>query len=37
MARVVVPPAKDIRAWFAAGATRQQFDMLAKNATWRMG
>ncbi len=37
MARIVVPPAKDIRAWFKAGATREQFDVLARNAKWRMG
>lgn len=37
MARIVVPPAKDMRAWFRAGATREQFDVLALSATWRVG
>jgi hypothetical protein len=38
MARVVVPAEKDMRAWFAdgGGVTREQFDALAKNATWRL-
>lgn len=37
MAKIVVPPAKDMRAWFKAGATRAQFDVLARSATWRVG
>ena len=34
---MVLPPAKDVRAWFHAGATRAQFDALINNATWRLG
>ena len=36
MWRVVVPPAKDVRAWVCGGATREQFDALAASATWRL-
>ena len=32
---VLVPPAKDLRAWLAAGATRAAFDTLARHARWR--
>ena len=35
--RIVLPPEKDLRAWLAAGATREDFDVLAKSATWRLG
>ena len=35
--RMVLPPAKDLRAWLHEGATRQQFDALAASATWRLG
>ena len=34
--RVVVPPAKDLRAWLCAGATRAQYDALAACAKWRV-
>lgn len=34
---MVLPPAKDVRAWLHAGATRAQFDALTNNATWRLG
>ena len=37
MWRLVLPPAKDMRAWFHEGATRRQFDALARSATWRLG
>jgi hypothetical protein len=40
MARIVVPPAKDMREWFAAGAlelNRAAFDGLVAAAQWRMG
>ena len=36
MWRVVVPPAKDLRAWLREGATREQFDTLARNSDWRV-
>lgn len=37
VARIVVPPAKDMRAWFGSyRVTRAQFDMLADAAKWRM-
>jgi hypothetical protein len=36
MARIVQPPAKDLRQWFREGATREQFDLLARNASWRL-
>jgi hypothetical protein len=35
--RMVMPPAKDLRAWLHEGATREQFDALAASATWRLG
>lgn len=35
--RMVLPPAKDLRAWLHEGATREQFDALAASATWRLG
>ena len=35
--RMVMPPAKDLRAWLHEGATRAQFDALAASATWRLG
>jgi hypothetical protein len=34
---MVLPPAKDVREWLHAGATRVQFDALINNATWRLG
>lgn len=34
--RVVVPPAKDLRAWVWEGTTREEFDALAKNSSWRV-
>jgi hypothetical protein len=37
MWRMVLPPAKDFRAWLHAGVTRQEFDSLCSNATWRLG
>jgi len=37
MTRIVVPPAKDLRAWLIEGATRQDYEALAKSATWRLG
>lgn len=37
MWRMVMPPAKDFRAWLHEGATREQFDALANNATWKLG
>ena len=33
---LVVPPAKDLRAWVARGATRDAFDTLLRHAHWRM-
>jgi hypothetical protein len=36
MARIVLLPAKDFRAWYRAGATRDQFDELARAAKWRL-
>jgi hypothetical protein len=33
--RVVIPPAKDLRAWVSAGAARSDFDAVASFATWR--
>ncbi|MDD5704946.1 MAG: hypothetical protein PHR35_03415 [Kiritimatiellae bacterium] len=35
--RMVMPPAKNLRAWLHEGATREQFDALAASATWRLG
>ncbi len=35
--QMVLPPAKDLRAWLHRGATREQFDALAASATWRLG
>ncbi len=32
---VIVPPAKDLRAWVAAGAGRAAFDTLLRHARWR--
>ena len=32
---LVVPPAKDLRAWVARGATRDAFDTLLRHAHWR--
>lgn len=37
MTRIVVPPAKDLRAWLNEGAARQDYEALAKSATWRLG
>jgi len=37
MTRIVVPPAKDLRDWLIDGATRRDFEALAKCATWRLG
>ena len=34
---MVLPPAKDVRAWLHVGATRAQFDFLVSNSTWRLG
>jgi hypothetical protein len=33
---VVLPPAKDLRAWVAQGAKREAFDSLLRNAIWRI-
>jgi len=37
MTRIVVPPAKDLRAWLIEGATREDYEALANSATWRLG
>ncbi len=37
MWRLILPPAKDLRAWLHAGATRQEFDALVKDAQRRLG
>jgi len=34
---MVLPPAKDVRAWLHGGATRAQFDCLVSNSNWRLG
>lgn len=36
MFRIVVPPTKDLRSWLINGATRGDYDALAKSATWRL-
>jgi len=36
MVRIVVPPAKDLRSWLNAGATRGDYDALVRSATWRL-
>ena len=33
--KLLIPPAKDIRAWLQAGATRDDFEALAKQQDWR--
>lgn len=33
--KMLAPPAKDIRAWVCAGATRAAFDFLADSQAWR--
>lgn len=33
--KLLAPPAKDIRAWVRAGATRADFDFLAESQAWR--
>jgi hypothetical protein len=35
--RMVLPPAKDFRAWLHAGATRKEFDSLCRSASWKLG
>jgi hypothetical protein len=37
MWRMIMPPAKDLRAWLHAGATRQEFDALVKDSRPRLG
>jgi len=32
--KIVIPPAKDIRAWVVSNGTRQMFDVLVGNAKW---
>jgi hypothetical protein len=34
--KLVLPPAKDLRAWLKAGATRVDFDLLCRNQAWRI-
>ena len=36
MYRVVVPPAKDLRAWVCDGATAERFEDLARQVRWRV-
>ncbi len=36
MFRVVVPPAKDLRAWVCDGGTAERFEDLARQVRWRM-
>jgi hypothetical protein len=33
--KIVIPPAKDIRAWLCAGATRAAFDCIERQQLWR--
>jgi hypothetical protein len=37
MWRMILPPAKDLRAWLHAGAKRSQFDALVNSANWKLG
>lgn len=37
MYRIILPPGKDLRSWWHAGATRGQFDDIAAKAKWRLG
>jgi hypothetical protein len=37
MWRMILPPAKDFRAWLHGGATADQFNALASSASWKLG